>query len=153
MKQCGRARPCRGTETWRCWNSFTKKQNFGASYMWMAVGHYQSHFSQSSEHQGFRPDSWEASWVQSGSRRDPTIPGNQCRSLSGFQKEKAKIGSGWYTSQRAREKICGGAPCGFDPICVVRKLSLSPLPGSRRRLTKKPQRAQTPANQVRKTGR
>jgi len=65
-----------------------KNPNFGASYMWPAVGHYQSHLSQSSEHQGFRPGSWESSWVQGGSRLDPTIPGHQHRWLCGFQKEK-----------------------------------------------------------------
>ena len=62
-----------------------KNPAFGASYMFPAVGHYQSHLSQSSDHEGFRPGSWNESWVQAGSRVDPAIPGQQHRWLMGFQ--------------------------------------------------------------------
>ena len=95
-----------------------KNPNFGASYMYPSVGHYQSHLSQSSEHQGFRPGSWDQSWVQGGTRRDPTISGHQHRWLCGFQKapginwirpveipERAGEDLRWFTL-RLRSALC-----------------------------------------------
>ena len=62
-----------------------KTPTFRASYMYPSVGHYQSHLSQSSDHQGFRPGKWKETWLQPGSRLDPTLPNQQHRWLMGFQ--------------------------------------------------------------------
>ena len=41
---------------------------FGASYVYPSVGHYQAHLSQSSDHEGWRPARWEQNWIQEGTR-------------------------------------------------------------------------------------
>ena len=42
--------------------------DFGASFIWPSVGHYQDHESQSSDREGWRSGQWAKSWVQEGTR-------------------------------------------------------------------------------------
>ena len=46
---------------------------FGASYVFPCVGHYQANLSQSSDHEGWRNSQWLTSWVQEGVAEQPVI--------------------------------------------------------------------------------
>jgi len=49
----------------------THCRTFRACYVYPSVGHYQGHLSQSSDGEGFRSSTWDNTWVQEGTRRDP----------------------------------------------------------------------------------
>ena len=60
-----------------------KGEVFGASYVYPSVGHYQAHLSQSSDHEGWRPDMWTQNWIQEGTRVAHATDG-QTRYLMGW---------------------------------------------------------------------
>ena len=48
---------------------------FGASYVYPCVGHYQGHLSQSSDSEGWRDSQWLQPWVQEGTKTSHTTSG------------------------------------------------------------------------------
>ena len=72
---------------------------FGASYVFPSVGHYQAHLSQSSDHEGWRPARWEQNWIQEGTRKAHAEAG-RTRWLCGF----ADKGLDWVREIHIPEK-------------------------------------------------
>ena len=60
---------------------------FGASYVYPCIGHYQSHFSQSSDTEGWREATWSQKWVQEGTR-ERHVERGEVRWLMGWQGKK-----------------------------------------------------------------
>lgn len=56
---------------------------FGASYVYPCVGHYQAHLSQSSDTEGWRNSQWLKNWVQEGTKTSHT-PGGRTRWILGW---------------------------------------------------------------------
>ena len=50
-------------------------REFGASYVYPCVGHYQAHLSQSSDSEGWRNSQWLKTWVQEGTKASHATDG------------------------------------------------------------------------------
>ena len=120
---------------------------FGASYVYPCIGHYQAHLSQSSDHEGWRDSRWLNTWVQEGTRPAHTA-GGRTRWLMGWTQKglvwirdiplperredlrwftRTSAPAGWReeTEARRREPMLKGKGKGKPPPVLIQPLYMA----------------------------